>query len=589
MAEGIKQPAASGASGGVFASDSKGVGDVPTQSHTTSSPSSDVEAEGSREESSSKGASSPGASAQDDAAAQASTSGNAPAAASAATAANGAYSLPVSMEPYTILEEATQRIINNTQLCGIGIRECMERSRVRLQEHLLLRKRQCEDADTDSEDEDFVDYRKNLNQYLQEKWTKKHQQDLEKETKPIFEFIDSFLTLAQQLEFVASQINERSGELAENVTNWCSAEFGWTKHVQTLQYRGYECRHKQALAVANNNRVKQQMLLIGEEQKASWFSRRGKSLEKLAEDQHQHQQKIADLEEQMETLEATKSKLLPQIQEDLDAKKGAIQSSVRQLSLLGNFVVGYKTDPEELKLKAASASSEKTDCSNTVDKIDVVESESGSSTTQHRPPGGPSGSAALDNINKASSGNTATTDHGALVREQAVVQKEQPDVIKEDENLQRDGVPSSSSKQTLATPAHVVEAASSSSQVAPAIAAPPSQTQSVSSASGATTQLTYELPGTTATTSAVPAFTPQARMVEASPTPGGEMSSSATEEEEADTLPGGEATNSSSVNGAQGGKKKSKNAKNKRKGSGASGASSSSSARIQNAAKDPLS
>ena len=47
---------------------------------------------------------------------------------------------------------------------------------VRLQEHVIMRRRQCADADTDSEDEDeqggFVDHRKNLNHYLEESWTK---------------------------------------------------------------------------------------------------------------------------------------------------------------------------------------------------------------------------------------------------------------------------------------------------------------------------------------------------------------------------------------------------------------------------------
>ena len=53
------------------------------------------------------------------------------------------------------------------------------------------------------------------------------------------------------------------------------------------------------------------MLIVGEENKrTSWFAKPKQSkLESLASQQHQHQQAIADLEEQMESLEATKGKV----------------------------------------------------------------------------------------------------------------------------------------------------------------------------------------------------------------------------------------------------------------------------------------
>ncbi|CAD7949440.1 unnamed protein product [Amoebophrya sp. A120] len=262
------------------------------------------------------------------------------------------YAIPIAMEPYAILEEASQKISYNTDWAGREIRKQMAQCRVRLQEHVIHRRRQVSDADTDSEDDEneaFYDYRQHLNQHLQEAWTKKQQEQLEKDLVPVFEFLDSFHLVGQQLEFIASQVSQTSMALAENVTNWCAAEYGWTKHVQTLNMKSSDLRHKQAIAQANNNRVKQQMLLIGEEQKPSWFSRKGKSLEKLAEDQHRHQQAIADFEEQQESLETVKSKLIPQVHEDLEKKRKEILQAVDDLFLKANFVVGYKTDPKEFR------------------------------------------------------------------------------------------------------------------------------------------------------------------------------------------------------------------------------------------------
>lgn len=100
------------------------------------------------------------------------------------------------------------------------------------------------------------------------RWTKERCALLADETHPIHDFLENFLLVAQQLEFVASQVGEISASLAQGVTTWCSAEYGWTRHLQTLNQKKFDLKRKKLLVQANSDSVKQQMLTIGEKDSA---------------------------------------------------------------------------------------------------------------------------------------------------------------------------------------------------------------------------------------------------------------------------------------------------------------------------------